>query len=167
MEKLAIISPTELKDIDLRLEDFETFVRREGDADPAFAKEAKCLVCYLAGGLVGTAALKTNQGYREKCFKKAGVQNLADHFPLELGYIAVVEGFKSRGISHLLVAGALSQREGMGVYATSNILNARMHSGLEKRGFFTVGVPWESETKRGEYVALFLSPGEQKARPHI
>ena len=44
MEKLVIVSPKELKDVDLRLKDFEAFVRKGGEAKPQHLDTAKCVV---------------------------------------------------------------------------------------------------------------------------
>jgi GNAT superfamily N-acetyltransferase len=161
MEILRVATPGELKEqSNHHLDDFTAFVKSAGEADASHVKTAKCLVqLYRSERLVGTAALKANSSYRNSCFKSAGVEELADSFPLELGYVAVDKELRRRGVSHLLVAAALSRREKSGVYATSNLVNLPMHKVLETRGFTRAGVPWESKKKPGQYLALFLSTG--------
>jgi hypothetical protein len=157
MQELAITVPSNLGEVNLRLSDYENFVRKAGEADPQHLKTAKCLVSFFSDGLAGTAALKSAKGYRQTVFSKAGVKKLAERFPFELGYIVVRSDLRGRGISHMLTAAALSQREGHGVYATSNLSNLGMHSVLLSRRFVRAGIPWESTKKPGEYLALFLS----------
>src|SRR5262245_5125523 len=156
MKILRIVTPDELKKEDKqKITDFKAFVKTAGEATASHVRTAKCLVQLLhSGKLIGTAALKTDQGYRSSCFKNAGVEKLAEGFPLELGYVVVDKDLRVQGLSHLLVAAALSQRLEDGVYATSNLVNLAMHKVLESRGFIRAGVPWAS-TKQGEYLALF------------
>jgi GNAT superfamily N-acetyltransferase len=158
MEILSIATPDELEKIDKQqLADFATFVRKAGEATASQVKSAKCLVQLHCDRLIGTAALKTDKDYRSGCFEKAGLAELADKFPLELGYVVVEPTLRGRGLSHLAVAAALSRREKAGVYATSNLLNLAMHKVLESRGFIRAGVPWASKKNLGQHLALFLS----------
>jgi predicted GNAT family N-acyltransferase len=157
MKVLRIATPDELENENKQqLADFAAFVKKAGEATASHVRTAKCLVQLLhSGKLVGTAALKTDKSYRNSCFKKAGVEELASTFPLELGYVVVDNNLRGQGVSHLLVAAALSQRSKDGVYATSNLVNLAMHKALQSRGFVRAGVPWAS-TKQGQYLALFL-----------
>lgn len=158
MESLSIVTPDELKKINkYQLADFTAFVTKAGEASASHVNSAKCLVQLHSEKLIGTAALKTDRSYRNSCFKKAGLAELADKFPFELGYVVVDLALRGRGLSHLVVAAALSRREKSGVYATSNLLNLAMHKVLESRGFIRAGVPWESKKKPEQYLALFLS----------
>jgi GNAT superfamily N-acetyltransferase len=158
MNILRIATPDELeKENKQQLADFAAFVKNAGEAAASHVRTAKCLVQLLhSGKLIGSAALKTDNGYRISCFKNAGVDELAGRFPLELGYVVVDKDLRGRGVSHLLVAAALSQRLKDGIYATSNLVNLAMHKVLESQGFVRAGVPWPS-TKQGQYLALFLS----------
>lgn len=159
METLRITTPEELeKENKQQLADFAAFVRKAGEADASHVSSAKCLVQLHPGKLIGTAALKTDKGYRNTCFKKAGLAELADKFPLELGYVVVDPTLRGRGLSHLVVAAALSQRENAGVYGTSNLLNLAMHKVLESRGFIRAGVPWESQKKSAGNFSRFSFP---------
>jgi hypothetical protein len=157
METVSIATPDEIKISNKQqLAEFAAFVRKAGEASALHVDSAKCLVQLRAANLVGTAALKTDKKYRISCFKEASLPDLADQFPLELGYVVVDPTLRGRGLSHLVVAAALSRREKSGVYATSNLANFAMHKVLESRGFIRAGVPWESKTKRGQSLALFL-----------
>jgi GNAT superfamily N-acetyltransferase len=158
MEILSIATPDELQKVNKQqLADFAAFVRKAGEAKALHVNNAKCLVQLHSGKLIGTAALKTDEGYRNSCFEKASLADLADKFSFEVGYVVVDPTLRGRGLSHLVVAAALSRREKAGVYATSNLLNLAMHKVLESRGFIRAGVPWESQTKPGQHLALFLS----------
>jgi hypothetical protein len=157
METLRIATPDDLdKENKGQLAEFAAFVRTAGEANAMHVNSAKCLVQLRLETLIGTAALKTDKNYRNACFKNAGLDELAATFPLELGYVVVDPKLRGRGLSHLVVAAALSQREKAGVYATSNLSNLAMHRVLESRGFIRAGVPWESQKNSG-YLALFLS----------
>ena len=157
METLRIATPDELKkENKQQIADFVAFVKDAGEASASHVDTAKCLVQLRPDKLIGTAALKTDRGYRISFFKEAGVEDLADRYPLELGYVAVDNDLRGHGLSHLVVAAALSRRENAGVCATSKLSNLAMHKVLESRGFIRVGVPWESN-ERGQYLALFLS----------
>jgi GNAT superfamily N-acetyltransferase len=158
METLNIATPDELKKINKQqLAEFATFVKKAGEASASHVNSAKCLAQLRSDRLIGTAALKADKVYRNNCFKKAGLAELADKFPFELGYIVVDPTQRGRGLAHLLVAAALSRREKADIYATSNLLNLAMHKVLESRGFIRAGVPWESQIKPGQHLALFLS----------
>lgn len=171
MEILSIATPDELRKVSKqKLADFAAFVRKAGEANASHVNSAKCLVQLYSDKLIGTAALKTDKGYRNSCFEKAGLAELADKFSFELGYVVVDPTLRGRGLSHLVVAAALSLREKAGVYATSNLSNLAMHKVLGSRGFIRAGVPWESQTKPGQHVALFVSAqGQQltsESKPH-
>jgi GNAT superfamily N-acetyltransferase len=158
VEILSIAAPSELKKLDKQqVADFATFVRKAGEASALHVDSAKCLVQLHFDRLIGSAALKTDEGYRNTCFERAGLAELRDKFPFELGYVVIDPTMRGRGLSHLVVAAALSQRENAGVYATSNLLNLAMHRVLESRGFVRAGVPWQSQKKAGQHLALFLS----------
>jgi GNAT superfamily N-acetyltransferase len=160
MEMLSIADPDTLqKENKQQLVDFAAFVRNGGEAKALHINSAKCLVQLRSDKLIGTAALKTDKSYRNTCFERAGLTELADKFPFELGYVVVHPPLRGRGLSYLVVAAALSWREKSGVYATSNLVNLAMHRVLESRGFIRAGVPWESELSPGQYLALFLSVG--------
>jgi GNAT superfamily N-acetyltransferase len=159
MECLTIATPDELNEQDGKhLVNFQTFVKKAGEATATHVDSAKCVVQFFSSGkkLVGTAALKTDRDYRRSFFRRAGVEELLDRFPLELGYVVVDENLRGRGLSYLLVTAALSRREKSNVCATSNMTNLAMHSVLKKQGFIRAGVPWKSETKPDQYLTLFL-----------
>lgn len=161
MNTLTVSTPEELKAEDERqLEVFAQFVKSAGEASALHVETARCLVRVQSSKLIGTAALKTDADYRANCFREAGLLDLANKFDVELGYIVIDPKFRGCGLSYLVTAAALTRRDKSGVYATSNLQNLAMHRVLESRGFTRAGVPWESKQKKGEYIALFLSPGK-------
>src|SRR4051794_15345285 len=108
MEILSIATPDELKNSNKKqLADFAAFVRNAGEANTSHVNSAKCLVQLNPDKLIGTAALKTDKGYRNQCFEKAGLAELADKFPFELGYVVVDPMRRGHGLSHLVVGAAL------------------------------------------------------------
>lgn len=116
METVSITTPDEIKESNKQqLAEFVAFVKKAGEASALHVDSAKCLVLLRASKLVGTAALKTDKIYRNGCFKRAGLADLANQFPFELGYVVVDPTLRGRGLSHLVVAAALSRREKSGV----------------------------------------------------
>ncbi len=109
------------------------------------------------GVLAGASALKTpNPGYRKGCFEKAKVSQSEKHFPLKLGYVVVADGLQKLGLAHLLVAAALSARDGKGVYATSKLSNLAMHQVLRTRRFERVGDSYRSKEREVQIVLFAL-----------
>jgi len=118
---------------------------------------------FHADDLAGTAALKVPRvDHWKGCFEKAQVAKLQKQFPWELGYVRVDDknDLQGRGLSHLLVAAALSARDGKGVYATSELSNLRMHQVLRSRQFERVGDSYKSKD-RDVRLGLFVLRGRQ------
>ena len=141
---------------------FCELVRAGGEVDEAGLRErvmrAERLVFSRDGDcIVGVAGLKNPYDeYRAGVFAKAGVSNPSD-FPLELGWVFVVPERRGQGLSNGLVESGVAGVE-TGVFATSWVDNAAMHSGLRRYGFEQAGQPYESERSERKLL-LFVRPG--------
>jgi len=91
--------------------------------------------------IVGVGAIKpVRKGYAAKVARNSGVQ-----FPPEtpeLGYVAVDEGHRQRGLSYRIVDALLSQHRGR-LFATTDA--EWMKKALSKYGFLIRGKEWQGE----------------------
>ena len=133
---------------------FRALVRAGGEVGgPALETNittAKALVMLgQEGELLGVAALKRPQAsYRKRIAAKANADLAGSSFPYELGYIFIVPEAQGRKLSHRLVAAALEQADGAGVFATARTDNAAMLATLAKAGFETAGEAYRGRGNR-------------------
>ncbi|MDR6513377.1 putative GNAT family N-acyltransferase [Novosphingobium capsulatum] len=105
----------------------------------------------------GVAALKRPQmSYRQKIAGLAGIGLSEPTYPFELGYIYIQPALQGRGLSHQLVAEALSYSDGAGVFATVRTDNVAMRTALSKAGFSPSGEPYLGQQQRT--IGLLLRP---------
>lgn len=120
---------------------------------------ARIVVLVRKHGVIrGVGALKRPQAsYREKVSKKAGVALPLPDYPYELGYIYFERSLRGHRLSHRLVAKALDEDDGAGVFATVRSDNAVMRATLEKAGFAPAGDLYPG-SKDGTVIGVLLRP---------
>lgn len=113
---------------------------------------------YCSGLLAAVAAVKCQEfNYRKGIFENAGIADLTDKYPYELGWIFVLPEFRERKFSVTLVEKTLLSLGTENFYSTSKTSNTRMHRTLFKFSFSATGTPWRSS--RGPYdLAMYLRP---------
>lgn len=137
---------------------FIEFVADGGEVNsvtlPTLVDNAALLVMLFAHhGLIGTAAVKRPfVEHQRREFAKAGVADLAEFYPFELGWVVVHCDQRKQGHGRRLVAEA-ARRSPDGTYATTKT-NA-MHPILEEAGFTRLGRPYRSVLDRGSELCLF------------
>jgi predicted GNAT family N-acyltransferase len=140
-------------------DEFITFVGKAGEVNtgtlPALVNQALVLLTLSDGpNLIGTAALKRpSDGHRRGEFRKAGVERLADAYPVELGWIVVHEDYRGRGHAHALVTKALDISPKLGTYATTK--SDQMRVILPQHGFLILGERYPSELNPNAELSLF------------
>ena len=157
--KVDCFTPAECVDADI--ETFCRMVEMGGEVDTTGLRDlvmrARRLVfARLEGATVGVAAIKQPRaGYRTGVFAKAGVSS-PDEYPEEFGWAFVPPEHRSKGVSGLLIEGALRGAD-RGLFATSWVDNERIHRGLRRFGFQVAGHPYESR-EPNRMLWLFLRP---------
>ena len=102
------------------------------------------VICADGSGIVGVAALKVPQpryvaGLASA--SKAGYALPEEQFPLELGYVAVEEASRGKGIGKKLCAEVVRLADGRGIFATTGDDDMR-HMILPRLGFEDAGKGW-------------------------
>ena len=143
-------------------DEFIAFVRKAGEVDPAtlpdLVERAPALVTLHDGQtLIGTAAIKRPyDGHRRGEFEKAKVGELADEYPLELGWVHVHSDHRGNGHGPALVAKAIAAVPGQRLYATTK--NDKMKPILEAYAFAVQGDPYSSKEDSTAKLTLFVRP---------
>jgi predicted N-acetyltransferase YhbS len=108
--------------------------------------------------LIGTAAIKNpNASHWTGDFRKAGCEDQAAAYALELGWVHVREDHRGHGYGHELVREAVNSVGLSGVYATTK--NHRMRTSvLPKFGFMPTGSDFPSTREREKMLSLFTRP---------
>ena len=117
----------------------------------------------LDGQWAGVGALKRPYAkHRAKVFKQSKSEMDPKHFPYELGWFHVLNGFKGRHIASHMVEELMKHADGAPVYATSRVNNVPMHSALIAHGgFVREGSEYSSE--EGDVpLCLFIRSGQVK-----
>jgi len=108
------------------------------------------VICREDGKVVGVAALKVPQSrYREglESAAKSGFALPEARYPRELGYVAVDEAYRGRGIGPRLCGEVMQIAQGRGVFAT--VGNDYSRTGLLPRlGFRDVGTSWMGQREQ-------------------
>jgi GNAT superfamily N-acetyltransferase len=140
-------------------DEFIAFVGDAGEVDratlPELVSSAVALVMLHDGRtLIGTAALKVPfDAHRRREFRKAEVEDRADEFPLELGWVVVHPNYRRQGHAPALVAKAMGAAPDRGVYATTK--TKRMRELLPDYGFVVQGKPYSSARNPDASLSLF------------
>lgn len=94
--------------------------------------------CYTKDQLISISSVKSpNKNYRNGVFEKAGIKELADDYPYELGYAFTETEFRGNGLNYELNKRLLSEMHSAKIYATSD--SDGMIKILEKLGFERIG----------------------------
>jgi GNAT superfamily N-acetyltransferase len=150
-------APAELTARDRR--DFIAFVASAGEVDPATLpalvdRAAILVMLFEAETLIGTAAIKTPYDrHRLGEFTKANVPDLANAFPLELGWVVIHPDHRGRGHGRALVAATVGLVPDCGVYATTK--TPAMWSILKENAFAALGQSYPSVLNPEVHLSLF------------
>lgn len=138
--KITCLRPAKVDAEDAAL--FKQMVTDTGEVNPetlpTLFSRAR-LVCFarLDRRLVGVGALKRPYAtHAAKVFTRAKSALDPKAFPYELGWFHVADGFRGHHISSHMVEQLMKHAGGVGVYATSRVNNAPMHSALTTHGGF-------------------------------
>ncbi|MEP7174506.1 MAG: hypothetical protein ABI705_13535 [Aestuariivirga sp.] len=114
-------------------------------------EEADALaVVFHQNTVIACGALKSPSDlYRLDAFKRSNSNLLPEHYPLELGYVAVSGKMRKNGIGPAITRSLVELRGKSGIYATTRSTNRKMQTILLQNGFNCVGLPYKS--KRGKY----------------
>ncbi len=94
--------------------------------------------CESENEVVGVASIKNpNSDYKKDTFRKANVEELADHYAYEIGYAVTKETHRRKGISEQLIKLLMDNSTAKSFYATTK--NDGMRKLLEKIGFEKLG----------------------------
>ncbi|WP_390911896.1 hypothetical protein [Pseudosulfitobacter sp. SM2401] len=116
-------------------------------------------ICYVRMGnrMVATAALKQPaNSYRKKLESETKANVSEADFPLEMGYVVVVEGHRGEKLpekgrlSDMVMAKVMTQAKGRGVFATTKI-EVFVETALPALGFGVVG-KYQNATKQTIHV---------------
>jgi len=145
---------------------FEGLVLKGGEVDPhglsgRISRADVLAFAYVSHELAGVAALKRPTGnYHASVFKKSASPRPRAVFPVELGWVYVLESQRRKGISQKLVDALLKASGQANVFATSRTDNVPMHRVLERAGFVRTGVAYPSG--RGKHqLQLFVHTAVQ------
>ena len=139
--------------------DFIAFVTSAGEVDPATLpalvnRAARLVMLFDAEALIGTAAVKTPYDlHRLGEFAKAKVPDLANAFPLELGWVVIHPDHRARGHGRALVAATVGLVPDRGIYATTK--TPAMRAILKERGFAALGQSYPSVLNPEVNLSLF------------
>jgi len=107
---------------------------------------------YDADKLVAVTAVKNPAiAYRNDVFKKAGVYDLAAHYPFEIGYAFTIKRYRGRGLHQELLYDLMTKIGAENCYATTKAENVPYI--LEKLHFKKTGSDYKNED--GESLKLF------------
>ena len=97
-----------------------------------------------AGGiLAAVGALKQPRlSYRDRVFRESAATVPASRVRIELGYVAVADGFQRRGLSHAVISTLLPHAAGADIFATTRADKPAMHRILSAAGFVREGQPY-------------------------
>jgi hypothetical protein len=144
------------------LADFLRFAQDSGEVSPVgldgrIRAAEKLIFCRHDGKLIGIAGVKHPvDAYRQYVSDGSGVILLEKDWPLELGWIFVVEPFRRKGASTSMVECALRDLT-VPVFSTSRVENAGTHVILKGHRFAQAGEDYDSE--HGDYqLRLFTRP---------
>lgn len=141
-------------------QEFITFVQEGGQVNehslPGLVDRAVALVTLHDGqSLVGTAAVKVpNVGHHQGDFTKAGVEERANEFPFELGWVVVHSSQRENGYGRKLIAAAIEAAGTRGLYATTK--TGQMKHLLPHYGFIALGQPFQSAQDADASLTLFV-----------
>lgn len=111
------------------------------------------------GTLSGVAALKNPLGrYKNEIFQKAGIISSSREYPLELGWVFLLESVRGRGHSKLLVRNAIQLAGVSNLYATTRHDNEPMIRALNEAGFDIAGHSFESRLRPGALILMTRPP---------
>lgn len=123
---------------------------------PDLVEQAVALVTLHDGEtLIGTAAIKNPyEGHRSREFRKAGCEDQADAYSLELGWVHVHEDHRGQKYGYALVEEAMRSVGHRAVYATTKNNGMRLKV-LPRYGFVRTGKDFPSTLKPDEKLSLF------------
>lgn len=126
---------------------------------PDLVDQAVALVTLHDGEtLIGTAAIKNPyEGHRSAEFRKAGCEDQADAYPLELGWVHVHEDHRGQKHGYALVEAAMTSVGGRPVYATTKNMGMR-DKVLPRYGFVRTGTDFASTREPDKMLSLFTRP---------
>jgi len=154
---ILVSAPSELTDEEKA--EFVNFVADAGEVAlatlPALVESAVALITMHDGQLIGTAAIKRPYDqHRRDAFAKAGAPELADKFPLEIGWIVVHPNHRKNGNGSALVRAAIDAASSDSVYATTK--SDGMKRILSRLGFEKLGDDYPSALDPSVRLALFV-----------
>jgi hypothetical protein len=160
-----------LRPRDVEAEDstfFQRIVLDAGEVNPEtlaglYQRARSVSVARLDGQWAAVGALKRPYSrHRAKIFKQARSEIDPKHFPYELGWFHVLNGFRGHHISSYMVEALMQHADGAPVYATSRVNNVAMHSALTAHGgFVREGSEYSSEVGKVP-LCLFIRAGQVK-----
>lgn len=139
---------------------FQELVEQAGEVTSAALltniSTARALVLLKQDGIIrGVTALKRPQaGYRQRIEKRSSFALPPETYPYELGYVFIEPAMQGRGLSHQLVAKALSHDDGKAIFATVRADNEPMRTVLNSASFIEAGQPYLGRDKR--VIRLFV-----------
>lgn len=153
---LRVCTATDMTDRERQ--EFIAFVRKGGQVNapslPGLVDRAVALVTlHDDGTLIGTAAVKVpNVNHHHGDFAKAKVEDRADEFPFELGWVHSTRGGKGNG--RKLLAAAVEAAGDRSVYSTTKA--DEMKHMLPDYGFTVLGQPFRSDKYPDANLILYV-----------
>ncbi len=156
---VKVLSPLDISEKDLLV--FEEMVLKSGEVNPQtlpdLIQNAYALAfIWMDGALIGVGGVKRpSNSYRADVFLKAKVAFDPSQFEFELGWIYIEEAGRDKKIASLIVEKLVLALDGANAYATSSVVNYKMHASLRRFGFELVGTPYASSQNASDII-LFL-----------
>jgi RimJ/RimL family protein N-acetyltransferase len=145
------------------LDMFEKLVKEGGEVNSEGLRlrieDALCLAWIEAddGKVIGVGAIKRPyEQYRSSVFKKAGSEEVAIQFALELGWVFISPAFRGKGLSTPLIKKLLSSAENGSIFATTRENNEAMKAILANFGFQESGEPYKSSIGNHKLVLFIM-----------
>ena len=163
--EIAIRPPHEVHESEIR--EFVAMVEAGGEVAQrglqGRVEKAKTLVFLsVAGRLAGVGALKRPEAtYRSEVWRKSGIDVPTENYPIELGWVVVLPGHRSKGYGTKISQAALSAVHDTGIFATCRTDNSAMHRILEECGFKMGGQPYPARMAR-QTLQLFVRPALER-----
>ena len=134
-----------------------SLVKEGGEVDSAGligrVKNAETLIFIRDTGLIGIGSVKhPNKNYKDRVFLKAGHENEASNYELEIGYFYINRSHRDKRLSSKIMKKIISSLNGRKCFATTRENNKVMLHILEKHGFYKLGEKYQSDNGDHELV---------------
>jgi len=115
--------------------------------------------------LIGIAALKRPvAGYQHGVFKKAGLLELVEAYPLEFGWVVVLNEYHGKGVGAALLRRLVEKAGPLGIFALARSSDKNMIQHLTRQGFTASGEPYSRRSHRYKY-QVFLRAAPPSSPP--